>query len=155
MIDAIDLIFIKDLRSLDVELFGAGQIVTERLFDDDASPSLAFRFGELGGAQLLNGFGIKRGRRREVEDSITGGSTLLIYLIEQRADFLIRLRVVDIAGNVEDAFREAVPNRFVDAFGFRISHNRVFHFRAKVVVTHWRARKSDDRKLGRQQPFLG
>jgi len=71
MVNAVDLTFVKDGMNLIVQSVGAFQVMPERFFDDDMRPA-GLTAVQSGQPQLLDDGGIERGRRGQVEKTVTG-----------------------------------------------------------------------------------
>ncbi len=69
MIDAIDLVFTKDLMDRGIQFFGGSQICAERLLDDDPSMSVGV-VRQSRSTQLRDGRFIKLRHGREVINAI-------------------------------------------------------------------------------------
>src|SRR5439155_10476108 len=71
VVNAVDLIFFKDIVDNLVEFLGGGEVAAKRFFDDDADPRLGITGArKAGAAELLDDVGIHFWRRRKVKDAI-------------------------------------------------------------------------------------
>src|ERR1700761_1952442 len=95
-----------------IQLAGALKIVAERLLDDHATPAIALI--QLVLTEQVHNFGVKTGLGGEIEKNIPARFVRLLDLIQLLTDVLIRLGVVDVAGNVEQTLRERVPDIFIE-----------------------------------------
>jgi hypothetical protein len=80
VIDAVNLLFLKNLTDLAVEFAGRGEIMSKRFFDDYACPALAVSI-QSSRTEPLNNFRILAWWRRKVKNAIAIGTTFLVKLI--------------------------------------------------------------------------
>ena len=112
VIDAIDLVLAPQGEQRLVQTVGGGQILAERLFDDDPLPPRQPR--EAGGGELLIDHGEKIGRDRQVEERVVGGSGAGRHLRHQLPQPRISFGVADLARCVMQPRLEPLPSLLIE-----------------------------------------
>ena len=92
VVDAIDLIFSENLFQVVVQLDGGSEVMTEGLFDDDASPVMVVFLGEPYLPKLLDDGGKEAWRDREIEEFVALGVVALVMLRRFRVPGACRLQ---------------------------------------------------------------
>lgn len=146
VIDAVELVFGEVLVELIFEFAGAGLVVAEGLFDDEAAPGAVGGFGETGAPEPSGGGAVVAGLRREIEQDVAGGLARLGDLVEADGEAFVGVVVTDIAGEVEEPPGEVVPERLIEGAVLEELLDRGFHLLAEVVIGHRGTRYADDGK---------
>src|SRR4051812_17616900 len=118
MIDAEYLVFAREAKEFGIQTARGLQVVTERLFDDDALPafSSAFFLQQSGFVNLFGVLAELAGESGEIKK----------YIIAQRFvpetsdllfELLVSLGLGDVTLAIEKAFGKFLPDRFVNRFG--------------------------------------
>src|SRR5205085_4830611 len=102
---AINLRLFEVLMDVVVELLRTREVCAERFLDDDAPPAFVL-IDETRLAQLFDGFGVERGRGREIEDAVALRTALAVDLIEQVAEFGVVRGLINVDGQVVKPLRE-------------------------------------------------
>ncbi len=123
VIDAVDLRFVEDFVDFLVQLAGAGEVMTEGLFDNDAPPAITPV--KTMGAELLDGFGIVTGLGRKIKENVSSGSVRLFYFIELIAEIIVGSGIVQISWNIEQRLGKGVPDIFVERSIFEEAWKRI------------------------------
>src|SRR6266481_5791938 len=76
-------------------------------------------------------------------------------LFEFVRELVIELRVVEIAGDIEEVFREAVPQIGFERTVLKKALDRFAHFLAELLVVHSRSRIPNDGECGRNAALVG
>ncbi len=131
----------------------------ERLFDDDARPTLrllllAFLRQPGAGEQLGDG-AVEAGLCRQVEDAVAGHATLAPNLVEPLLEALVPVELRELRLAVVQALRKCLPEGGYDRALARETVDRVERLRAKLVVSKRPARDADNRELRRQGVLQG
>ena len=108
MIDAIDVLLVKNLQYGLVELARGTEVAPEWLFDNDACPA-AVTVVEARRPQPFDDSARLGRRYGEVEQMIRAGAGLP-HLVQSVAQFVVELRLVDIATEIVQTVREFLPD---------------------------------------------
>ena len=134
MIDAVNLIFFRHLQELLVQRFGTFEVVTKRLFDDDAAPVAIFLHQSRGG-KILHDRTEEVGRGRQIIEMVAVRGVIFVDLVELLFQLCIDVLVVEVAGHVVEPLAEPLPQISVDRLGGELLDVRR-HFLAKVIIGH-------------------
>ena len=110
VVDAVDLGLIEVPLELRVELLGTPEVPPERLLYDQPRPAAVLAFVQPSLAQVLHDGGEERRRRREVEGPVPLRPPLAIQPLQEFFEFVVGLRLLRVAGHVEDAVRKGLPD---------------------------------------------
>ena len=144
VIDAVELVFGEVLVELVLQFAGAGLVVAERLFDDEAAPGAVGGFGETGAAETTGGGAVVAGLRREIEEHVAGGLACLGYFVEADGEALVGRVVTNVAGEVEETSGEVVPESLIERAVLEELLDGSLHLLPEVVIGHRGARDADD-----------
>ena len=151
VIDAVDLPLVEDRGDGVVDAPGAGEVLTDWLFDDDARVGPGRPFDDEAGAiELLHGRHEQRRRNGEVVQAVAGQAALVLDDVEARAERRQRLVLVDRSARPEQPRRKDLPRVIVD----RPARKRVDAASGKLakgIVAHRFSPDADDGDARRQQ----
>src|SRR5439155_17796297 len=85
------------------------EIAPKRLLDHDPPPAVAVLIGETSRAELPHDVAVEARRGRQVVELVVGRATLGVDLLEPLAQPRVGGRVAEIAGEIKQARREAIP----------------------------------------------
>src|SRR5262249_25634674 len=94
------------------------------------------------------------GLRRQVEKYIASGIALFFNFGKAGSQPLIKIRVADVTGYVEESLGERIPEVVVNASVLRALLNAFAHLVPKVIVGKFGTREPDDREAGRETPVV-
>ena len=97
-----------------IELLGAGQVMTERLFDDHTTPSALVAFRQTTVGQLTGHLRERARRHRHVERVIAARATVAVKLGDRVGQTLERFRIIERALYETDTGRKLLPSRFLE-----------------------------------------
>jgi hypothetical protein len=146
---AVDLVFLEVAPEVGVELPGAPQVPPERLLHHEPGVGAVLLPVHTRLAQVLDYRREERGRRREVVDAVPLRPPLVIEMVQEPLELLVGLRLLRVAGQVEDALRERLPDVLADLTRAVLLEG-VAQLLAEIVVAQLRARDPDDGELHRQ-----
>ncbi len=152
VVDAEDLLLAEDREHLAVQLQGGVQVGAERLLDDD--PDLcALALVEPLLAQHARDHGEERGRSRQVEQPVERDPGLLVELVEQPAELVVAVRVVERLADVAHPPEQRVEHLLVGRAA-RELEDRLARQLAEAVVADVRARDADQVEPLGQRPLV-
>src|SRR6202012_5987270 len=96
VIDAKDLLLAENFADGTIERDSRGQILTERLFDDNTAPIGIALFGKSGIAQPLHDDGKEDGAGGEIKEDVVFRVLLIVNLRETVADFFLEPRIFEM-----------------------------------------------------------
>ena len=137
-----------------VELAGAGQVVAERLLDDDPPPGLPAGVGEAGALQLLADQRERPGRDRQVEREVAAGAALVLQGVHGVGEQVEGGRVVEGARHEPEPLGEVAPDVLAER-GPRVVAHRLVDDLAEVLVGPVTTGEPDQREARRQQAAVG
>ena len=92
VVDAIDLRLVEDPQHVTVQGARAGEVVAERLLDDDARPATAALLAvEADLAEVLDDARVGRGRRGQVEEPVAARAALGVDAVEAVDERAVRV----------------------------------------------------------------
>ena len=145
----------EDLVDQRVELAAGGEVVAERLLDDDPAPAAADRVvGHAGAPHLPEYQGKHRRRDGQVERRVAGDAMTVLepdQLGGQRVEGLV---VVEGAGLEPDGLRQPVPD-VVTKRGPRPVHRRLAGQLLEVAMSPVAPGEPEQHELRRQQAAVG
>ena len=124
----------EDLPEHAVELLSTGEVVAERLLDDDASPAAAVLGRQAGAFELLHDEGEEPRRDREVEGGVAAGSLLIAEIRDRCREGVERSIIGEVTGHEPEALRQLVPD-VLPELGARVLTHRVMDLLSEVLVT--------------------
>src|ERR1700753_3168058 len=113
MVDAIDLIFSEDPRNLTIEFMCCIKIVSKRLLDNNTCPTLTIPV-QTRIAKILNNLRILTGRCRQVENTISTGTTFLIKFVQERIELGVAFWIMKIGLQIVESSYKAIPHLLID-----------------------------------------
>ena len=153
MIDAVDLGFFEGAMQFGAELLSAGQVVAERLFDDDAAPAGAL--ANVGGGDALRDGNVLAGLCGKVEQHVAAGMAGGIDFFQTGVQRRKKSGVVEVARHVEYALGEGGPDVGVKGRILQEFLDGREHFLAELIVGHGGARDTQDGESGVQAALVG
>ncbi len=158
VVNAVDLLFRKNLVQGVIERAGGGKVSTERLLHHDARPDRTLR--RLGGdqsvlAQAHGDVAVEAWRRGQIEEAVVRASALLLLLFQKGAQLLIAVGRFEVGGDIMQALREPFPNLRIESARLLALLHRLAHSLAERVVVHGGDGKPDDGELRGQQLRAG
>ena len=124
------------------ELARGGEVVAERLLDDQARPAL----GRAPLAELPDERRHRLRRDREVVDAVPARSAFLVELVQQVGELVLAALVGEVERDVAGRLGEPLPDLGLEVVAPELA-DRVLHLVAELVVRPLRARGADDREL--------
>ena len=109
MIHPIDLRLRQHLEDPRIQRAGRGEIVAERLFDDDAAEAAVLFLRQPDGAELLDDRAEQLAGDGKIKDGIAAGLVLRRRLFEDPVQPRISIGLGQIAGEMGDAARDEFP----------------------------------------------
>ena len=152
VVDAVDLFFLKMRLHARVELPRAGEIVAERLFDDDAAPAVALCQPAAPRPSAIPRTGWA-GWKDKTERCRRFRAASRFRRATCRSSGRGR-RSPTSPAQIEEALGEGSPEIFIERRVFQELRDRIVHARAKIIVGHRGARNSDDGETGREPAFI-
>ena len=137
-----------------VELARRGQVAAEGLFENHPPPDGAVLLRQPGRAELLDDRRKELRRGGQVVEVVPLGAMRFVHLVQQFFEALVGLGIVDIAGQIVEAFGEPVPKLLVDRGGGELAQLGA-HLLAELVVSHCAAREADDGEMLGKQAVAG
>ena len=101
---------------------------------------------------MMRDLGVCRRRRRHVEEAVTARAVCAIFLEQALAEALVAAHVREIAADVMQRPREALPDLILKGLT-RELRDSILHRRAELLVAPVAAGESDDGEARRQQPL--
>ncbi len=154
MIDAVNLGFLERAVQFVTQCLRAGQIVAERLFDDDAAPS-RFCLSHVRGGDALRDGDVLAGLRGKIEQHVAAGVPGRIDFLQPAVQRRKHSGVVEVARHVENALGESGPDIRIEGRVLQELFDGRQHFLAKLVVGHGCARDAQDGESGIQAALVG
>jgi len=151
MIDAVDLMLVKNLEELAIELLCGSEIGAEWLLDDHTAPAAVALAGEPGFPEPPGDRLEGRRRRGQVEQAITGAIAFLFDARKFLTQSVIGFGVLGSAFEVGNAAEQLPHNRRIAVARPKLVQ-RLFQTVAENFCRELRAPYPDDRKRVRQQP---
>ena len=99
VVDAEDILLVKNLRDDVGELLRGLKVVSERLLDDDATPFAALSLVQAGIRQVLGHDGEVRRRNRQVEGVVAAGAAHPVELGDGVGEATVCFRVIEGSGD--------------------------------------------------------
>jgi len=148
MVDAVNLLFVQGSMQVVVQFLGAGEIVTEGLFDDHPPPAAAV--GDHASlVQVFDGCQVLSWRQRQIIEPV---GRAIFLLFEEVDEIVIVVGIGQVAGDVPQQPGELIPGRIVECLRSHLLH--VFaQVVAKIIMAVFRPRKADDTRW-LIQPFF-
>ncbi len=134
-----------------------GEVVAERLLDDDPAPALGLVGGvvdEPGRLQLLGDQREVLRRDRQVERVVAHRAAFDVEPLDGLAQAPEDVRVVELARDEADALQQLLPRLFAE-LGARVLPDGVVDDLREVLVLPVATGEADQREAGRQQPAVG
>ena len=150
MIDAIDLVFPKELVQRSVELTGRLEIASEGLLDDHTAKARSRILVESGGVQPFRQEKHRRGRHAEVDHAVARGAASAIGLVEGTPHGIEAVARIEVVRHVAQTLGKRRPDVIVDRKTSE-SLDVVAHRVAERLVGHVGAARSDDGETRRQR----
>jgi len=140
-----------------VQLPRRGEVVAERLLDDDTTPprGLLVSFAdEAGGLELRGDQGERLRRDREVVRVVTHRAPLDVELVDGLAKTSERLGIIELALDEADAFEQLLPGLLAE-LGPGVLLDRLVHDLREVLILPVAPGETHERESGRQQTAVG
>ena len=150
VVDPEDLFLGEVLADQGGQLAGGGEVVAERLLDDQAHPASGF-------AALTELSDDRRHRLRrdgEVVDAVPARAALLVDLVQEPGEVVLTALVGEVERDVARRLGQPVPDVLVEVVAAELADG-VLHLVAELVVRPVRAGGADDRELLRQELAAG
>ena len=97
-----------------IELLGAGQVMTERLFDDHTTPSTLVAFRQTAVGQLAGDLREGPWRHGHVERMVAARAAIAVKFLDGLRQSFERLRIVEGALHETNAVGKLLPSRFLE-----------------------------------------
>ena len=146
VVDAEDLLLGEVLADQGGQLARGGEVVAERLLDDQARPA----FGLATLADLLDDHRHRLRRDCEVVDAVAARAALGVELVHALQELVVLAAVREIDRHVVRRLGQPVPDVLVEVVAAELAH-RVLHLVAELVVRPLGAGCADDREVLRQE----
>ncbi len=154
VVDAEHGVLVEHLGDDGVQLARAGQVVTERLLDDDATPRALLRRRQPVLLELAHHGGERAGRDRQVERVVAAGTALGVQRLDRVAQRLERVVVVERALHEPDPLGQLAPRRLPERSA-RVLFDGVVHHLGEVLGGPVAAREAGQGEPRRQQATVG
>jgi hypothetical protein len=149
VVDAEDLALDEVVGDLGVELLGAGEVMAERLLDDEPCPARQLVPVP---ADVLDQRADRRGRHGEVVNAIAAEAALRVKLAERPPQLIRAAGRARVGGHVAHACGEAFPGVRLERIA-RMLLDALAHAGAKLVVAGCRATDAHHREpVGQESP---
>ena len=145
---------VEHLGDHTVKFLGAGQIMTEWLFDDHTTPGAFRRLRQAAVGQLAGDLWKCAWRHRHVEDVVASGTAVAVKFGHGVGKTLERLRIVERALYEADAVSQLLPSRFLErraAMCLDVFLDELL----EMVLGPVAARKAGQAEARRQQAAVG
>src|SRR6266540_4236505 len=147
VVDPEDLVLFEVLLDRAVELACRGEIVAERLLDDEPRPA----FGAAPLAERLDNRPEHDRRDCEVVDTVAARAALFVKLGERGREPVLAFLVGEVRWDVAHAFGQRIPDVFAELVA-RVVLDRFLHSLAELVIGLLGAGHADEAEAFRQQP---
>ena len=147
VVDPEDLVLAEVLEQRGRQLLCRGEVVAERLLDDEPRPAAVVATL----AERLDDGGKGRRRHGEVEDAVAAELLLLVELLDEVVELVLAARVREVGGDPVELRGKLVPGVLPERVA-RVLLDGVPHVLPERVVVAVGARDADDREARRQQP---
>src|SRR5262249_22969733 len=143
-------------QNLGIKGFGRSQVVTEGLFDDDATPSIVTLVRKVRGSERCDRRAEEAVGDREIEQAVAPGTGCLVQSRQMLAQPAISLRVVEITGQIARPLDEPLPRGLYKLVEMElavlgdVSSHRLGEVRAPLLGAHLGQVDADEAKFFRQ-----